>query len=119
MTILISSHLLGEIEKMVTHVGILYKGKMLFQGPLPELRQLQQKGSKLLINTSDNERALDLLEAFNPKWEEGIISLSLADQQQVGVIQQILSSNNIVIYLLQPRSNDLEQLFIDLTTSHS
>jgi lantibiotic transport system ATP-binding protein len=119
MTILISSHLLGEIEKMVSHVGILYKGKMLFQGPLPELRKLQQKGAKLLINTSDNEQALALLDVYNPTWEEGAISLSLVDQQQVGAIQQTLSRNDIVINLLQPKSNDLEQLFIDLTSTQS
>ncbi len=36
MTIVISSHLLSEVEKMVSHVGIIYKGSMLFQGTLPE-----------------------------------------------------------------------------------
>lgn len=119
MTILISSHLLGEIEKMVSHVGIIYKGKMLFQGSLPELLQFQQKGAKLLINTSDNEQAITLLEAYHPQWEEGAISLSLANQQQVVDIQQTLSRNGLVIYLLQPKTNDLEQLFIDLTTAKS
>lgn len=34
ITIVISSHLLAEIEKLVTHVGIINRGKMLFQGPL-------------------------------------------------------------------------------------
>ena len=119
MTILISSHLLGEIEKMVSHVGIIYKGKMLFQGPLKELLHFQQKGAKLLIDTSDNERALFLLKAYAPTWEESVISLPLANQQQVAAIQQILTRNNLAIYLLQPRSNDLEQLFIDLTTAQS
>jgi ABC-type multidrug transport system ATPase subunit len=92
MTIVISSHLLGEIEKMVSHVGILYKGQLLFQGPLAELRQLQQQGAKLLINTSDNERALTLLEAYDPRREEDVISLSLVDQQQVAAIQRTLST---------------------------
>lgn len=119
MTILLSSHLLGEIEKMVSHVGIIYKGKMLFQGPLQELHRFQQKGAKLVINTSDNERALALLDAYNPKREEETISLSLIDQQQVADIQQTLSRNDLVIYLLQPKSNDLEQLFIDLTSAQS
>jgi len=119
MTILISSHLLGEIEKMVSHVGIIYKGKMLFQGPLSELNQVQREGAKLLLNTSDNERASALLEAYDPKWEEGVISLSLIDQTEVATIQQTLTRNGIVIYLLQPKSNDLEQLFIDLTTAQS
>ena len=58
MTILISSHLLVEVEKMVSHVGIIYKGKMLFQGSMQELHQFQKKGSKLLIRTSDNEVAM-------------------------------------------------------------
>src|SRR5688572_1933913 len=119
MTILISSHLLGEIEKMVSHVGIIYKGKMLFQGPLAELHHFQQKGAKLLINTSDNERASVLLEDYNPKWEEGAISLSIADQHQVVAIQQTLSRNDLAIYLLQPKTSDLEQLFIDLTSTQS
>lgn len=119
MTILLSSHLLGEIEKMVSHVGIIYKGKMLFQGPLQDLQNIQQKGAKLLINTSDNERAMTLLNAYHPTREEGTISLSLTDQQQVAGIQQLLSRNGLVIYLLQPKTNDLEQLFIDLTSAHS
>jgi len=119
MTIVISSHLLSEIEKMVSHVGILYKGKMLFQGPLAELRHFQQKGAKLLINTSDNVRALSLLEAYDPKREEEVISLSLADLQQVASIQRMLSKNDLDIYLLQPQTNDLEQLFIDLTSTPS
>src|SRR5688572_15703622 len=51
MTILISSHLLAEVEKMVSHVGIIYKGEMLFQGTLTELHQMQQKGSKVFIKT--------------------------------------------------------------------
>jgi ABC-2 type transport system ATP-binding protein len=119
MTIIISSHLLGEIEKMVSHVGIIYKGKMLFQGTLPQLLQFQQKGSKLLINTSDNEQAIILLEAFDPQWDEGGIALSLANKQQVVDIQHTLSRNGLVIYLLQPKTNDLEQLFIDLTTAQS
>src|SRR5688572_2203756 len=55
MTIVISSHLLAEVEKMVSHVGIIYKGKMVFQGSLQELQVFQQKGSRLLIDTSDNE----------------------------------------------------------------
>jgi ABC-2 type transport system ATP-binding protein len=115
----ISSHLLGEIEKMVSHVGILYKGQLLFQGPLAELRQLQQKSAKLLINTSDNKRAITLLEAYDPRQEEDIISLYLADQQQVAAIQRTLSMNDVAIYLFQPQTNDLEQLFIDLTSTPS
>ncbi|MES2881876.1 MAG: ATP-binding cassette domain-containing protein [Bacteroidota bacterium] len=116
MTILISSHLLGEVEKMVSHVGIIYKGKMLFQGTLPDLHLFQQKGSKLLVNTSDNERASQLLQEHNPENVGGLLSLSFKDSQQAASINRTLSQNNLDIYLLQPKENDLEQLFIDLTS---
>jgi ABC-2 type transport system ATP-binding protein len=39
VTILISSHLLSEMEKLITHTGIIHKGRLLFQGTLEELRQ--------------------------------------------------------------------------------
>ena len=37
ITILVSSHLLGEIEKLVTHLGIIHRGRMVFEGTLAEL----------------------------------------------------------------------------------
>jgi lantibiotic transport system ATP-binding protein len=119
MTILISSHLLGEVEKMVSHLGIIYKGKMLFQGTLPELHKVQQNGSKLLINTSDNEAAMNLLQEYDPQMESDTISLLFHDQKRTAAIQRILTQNNIDVYLLQPKKNDLEQLFIDLTSAQS
>lgn len=119
MTILISSHLLGEVEKMVSHLGIIYKGKMLFQGTLPELHKVQQNGSKLLINTSDNEAAMKVLQEYDPQMESDTISLLFHDQKQTAAIQRVLTQNNIDVYLLQPKKNDLEQLFIDLTSAQS
>ena len=119
MTIVISSHLLAEVEKMVSHVGIIYKGELLFQGTLPELHSFQENGSKLLINTSDNEVALQLLQAYNPERVEDKISVSYVDQNQAAVIQRTLHQNNLDIYLLYPKGNDLEQLFIDLTSAKS
>ncbi|MGI8597924.1 MAG: ABC transporter ATP-binding protein [Chitinophagaceae bacterium] len=117
MTILISSHILSEVEKIVTHVGIIYKGKMLFQGSLPELHQFQRKGSRLLINTSDNEAAINFLQEYDPEREGDIISVPFEDQKQASAIQRVLILNNLDVYLLQPKENDLEQLFIDLTSN--
>jgi lantibiotic transport system ATP-binding protein len=39
VTILLSSHLLGEMEKLITHTGIIHKGQLLFQGTLVDLKQ--------------------------------------------------------------------------------
>lgn len=117
MTILISSHLLSEVEKMVSHIGIIYKGKMLFQGTLPELHTLQQKGTTLLLSTSDNDLAIQLLHEYNPERTGDSVAVPFYDQSQIAAIQRTLTQNNIAIYLLRPQENDLEQLFIDLTTT--
>lgn len=119
MTILLSSHLLGEIEKMVSHVGIIYRGSMLFQGTLSELHSFQQKGSKLLIKTSDNEATYKLLHAHQPEMMGEAVAVSLNGMKQVAAINRTLTHHNLDVYLLQPKESDLEQLFIDLTTSPS
>lgn len=119
MTIVISSHLLAEVEKMVTHVGIIFKGKMLFQGPLSELHQFQQKGSRLFIKTSDNEATYKLLQEHQPEMTGESISIPFSGIKQVAAINRTLTHHNLDVYLLHPKESDLEQLFIDLTTSQS
>lgn len=119
MTIVISSHLLAEVEKLVSHVGIIYKGKMLFQGTLSGLHQFQQKGSRLFINTSDNRAACQLLQALQPEVAGDLVSVLFEGNHQVAAINKTLTGNNLDVYLLHPKENNLEQLFIDLTTAQS
>ena len=61
-TILISSHLLSEVEKVATHFGIIHKGHLLFQGTRLALQELKSENSKFEIEAGDIERALVLLE---------------------------------------------------------
>jgi len=119
MTIVISSHLLAEVEKMVSHVGIIYKGKMLFQGPLAHLHSFQQKGSRLFIKTSNNHTAIQLLQEHGPELVEEAVSVAYKDAGQVAAINRTLTHHNLDVYLLHPKESNLEQLFIDLTSSQS
>ncbi|HEX8316383.1 MAG TPA: ATP-binding cassette domain-containing protein, partial [Flavisolibacter sp.] len=119
MTILISSHLLGEVEKMVSHVGIIFKGKMLFQGALSDLHSFQQKGSRLFINTSDNAAAYNLLQEHQPEIAGESFSVVFNDMFQVAAINRTLTHHDLDVYLLHPKQSDLEQLFIDLTSAQS
>ena len=73
-TILVSSHILSEVERMATHVGIIHKGVMLFQGTLNELHHLKTEQASLEIETSDNVKASALLQAqFSLKQKGGKI----------------------------------------------
>lgn len=117
MTVIISSHLLGEIEKMVSHVGILFKGKIIFQGPLSDLHSFKQKSSRIHIKTSDNDTAFRLLQQYQPDEEGEELTVPFEDNSQLAAINRILTGHKLDVYLLQPSKDDLEQLFIDLTTT--
>ncbi|ANE50000.1 ABC transporter ATP-binding protein [Flavisolibacter tropicus] len=117
MTVIISSHLLGEVEKIVSHVGIIFKGKIIFQGPLSALHSFQQKASRVFIKTSDNETTFRLLQEYQPEKEGEAVSVPFENINQVAEINRKLTSHNLDVYLLYPKKSDLEQLFIDLTTA--
>ncbi|MDO9373096.1 MAG: ABC transporter ATP-binding protein [Ferruginibacter sp.] len=116
MTIIISSHILAEVEKMVTHLGIISKGKMLFQGSLKELPSLQQHQARLHVHTSDNEAAIRFLQEFKPARDRDRLLVEYTGIGQVAEINRILTRNELDVYLLHPKEHSLEQLFIDLTT---
>lgn len=117
-TVIVSSHILNEVEKMATHVGIIHKGRMLFQGPLPELQQMKTRQSMLEIETNDNARAMALLSPqYNVQQSENLLVLPYGDKQQTAGINQLLVKEGLDVYAIHPRQSDLEQLFIDITSN--
>jgi lantibiotic transport system ATP-binding protein len=116
-TILISSHLLAEIEKLTTHVGIINKGKMLFQGTLEELQLKQAETSGINFITNNPQKTLEIIASNNLKpiliHEEVIVEN--IPKQQIAQLNQQLVNNNIEVYQINPIKNDLETIFMDLT----
>jgi lantibiotic transport system ATP-binding protein len=119
MTIVISSHILSEVEKMVSHLGIIYKGKMLFEGTLPELQSFRQKDARLLIKTSDNAAAYNLLSTYGPQMNGDTIAVHFSNNGDIAAIGKTIIGANLDLFLLQPEESNLEQLFINLTTDAS
>ena len=119
VTIIVSSHILAEIERMASHVGIIHKGKLLFQGTLPELQHLKNKQSFLQVDTSNNEAAYQLLaQNFKAEKASGHLKLPVNTKEEAAAINRLLVQNGIDVHLLQPQQNDLEQLFIDITSNN-
>lgn len=117
-TVLVSSHILNEVERMATHVGIIHKGKMLFQGTLPELQQMKTKQVSLEIETNDNSKALETLQQqFAVHQQHDKILIPYRDKQQAADVNKLLVQSGLDVYLLQPQQSDLEQLFIDITSN--
>jgi ABC-type multidrug transport system ATPase subunit len=116
ITFLISSHILSEVEKMVNQIGIIFKGRMRFQGSLDDLHQLQQKGSLVQLDTSDNLRAWAVLKQFKAELLVDDLVVPYEDIQQVAAINRILVNNDLDVYNLHPHKQTLETIFMNLTT---
>ena len=116
VTILVSSHILAEVEKMATHVGIIHKGQLLFQGSLSELQHLKNKQCFFQIDTSDNSVAADLLQPYGVRANNGYLEIPYLKKEDVGVVSRKLIEGGVDLFLLQPQQNDLEQLFLDITS---
>ncbi len=116
VTIIVSSHILAEVERMATHVGIIHKGRLLFQGPYSELQQLKNQQKSIQIETSNNALAAELLQSYNAKRINGHLEIPYLKREEVGMVSRKLIEGGVDLYLLQPQQNDLEQLFLDITS---
>ena len=116
ITILISSHLLAEIEKLVTHVGIINQGRLLFQGTLDDLKNRQQLSLQTVFETSDQEKTLRLMSDHNlsPRVENGKIILPSLAKETIATLNQQLVANDVLVYEISVVKNDLESIFIDM-----
>ena len=61
-TIFLSSHLLSEIEKLATQVGIIRDGTMIFQGTIQALEQLRMRNLKVQITSNETAKIIKLLD---------------------------------------------------------
>ncbi len=116
ITILISSHLLSEIEKLVTHIGIIHKGNILFQGTLDELHHKQSEKSSIGIESNQNEKTKSILHTngISSEIKNGLVVLPVIGKNKIAEINKQLVNENIDVYQISTIKNDLESIFIDL-----
>jgi len=119
MTILISSHLLAEIERLVTHIGIINKGSLLFQGTLEQLQRKQSQGSVTSWHTNEPGRAMGIFRSYAilPTLVDDQVLIPTAERELIATLNEQLVLNKIEVYQISPVKNDLESIFIDLVKS--
>jgi lantibiotic transport system ATP-binding protein len=117
ITIVISSHLLAEIEKVATHVGVIHHGSLLFQGTLDALMQMQEQTSAHVLETSDNTHAAALMNTMGlaARIENGKIVMPVVSKDEIARVSALLTGNSISVYGITIVKSDLEKIFIDLT----
>jgi len=117
-TIFISSHILSEIEKMVSHLGIIHKGNMIFQGKIEDLLKMHQTRSSLLIQTNDNIKAMSILhELYHSDLNAKGLEVKVENEVDSDIINKALINNGINVLQLQLMNAGLEKIYLDLTKS--
>jgi len=120
-TILISSHILSELQELCNKVGIIEKGTLLFSGDTVEVRRQIRKGTSIDVRVSgDNEPARAALEAHplvkSAVAENGCIRVSLSeDAKDHTFIARFLIERGFAIELLRQEEPNLEDVFMRVT----
>jgi ABC-2 type transport system ATP-binding protein len=117
MTVLLSSHLLPEVEELCNRVAIVRSGKIVYEGAIADLKR--GAGATYRLSTTDDERALAVCRAQAGVNEvkvdsHGYISFS-ADAAAVADLSQALVEAGALIKLIAPETVTLEDLFFSLT----
>ena len=114
-TVLLSSHQLGEVEQVATHVGILHDGVSRFEGPLSELRAASKPA--LRLRAEPDELAKSILNDKGSKLERTEDGLWVLQEprQSAAEINRELVQAGVNVHQLEPHSASLEDLFLELT----
>lgn len=116
-TVLISSHLLGEMEQMVNRVGIINHGKTLFDGSLQELRKHSQ--GDLNLRVLDVLKAMPILRkrGLPTVQKDGVLTLPpMPDFRLAEIVQELADGGAGVVELIR-HTKSLENIFLSLTES--
>ena len=115
-TVFVSSHLLAEVERMATHVGIIDKGELLFQGSIKDLEAISQPQIQIEVaNTVDAANFLKKQGLTVNDLSEDHLTMPFTSKIQMGEINALLNRNNFQVFAIQKVQKDLEKLFLDIT----
>ncbi|WPP41750.1 ABC transporter ATP-binding protein [Paenibacillus hunanensis] len=116
ITILISSHLLNEVDQMASKVGIIHEGKLIFQNSIEELRKKSNPRITMRLNDSDHARMLLQQEGWSVAVQpNGQLEIHETDDQKIAYIADKLVRKNMEIYRIEEQKRSLEDIFLEFT----
>ncbi|WP_226527048.1 ABC transporter ATP-binding protein [Metabacillus niabensis] len=115
VTVLVSSHLLTEIDQMATEVGIISKGSLIFQDSIDVLRK--KSVNKIRIQTNNREAAWKVLlkEGLKGNAEGEYVSFNQSTNKDVAVMVRVLVQNGLDVYRVEEEKRSLESIFLEMT----
>lgn len=119
ITILISSHLLSEIDHIATSVGVISKGKLIFQDSIESMRLYSKQ--RILLKISNSEKAWRFLisKGINADYKNKIIFLLDISDNEIATVVQLLVENGFSVYRVEDEKLSLEDTFLQMTSEAS
>ncbi len=124
LTILLSSHVLSEVQEICTHVGIINKGKLIREESIRAVRkEIEKKSIKLLLKVKNfsedtskelakNKKIKNIKLNSDKKHNEIIIELK---EEHIPWVTDFLVSRETKIFSIEPQKNSLEDIFLKET----
>ena len=116
ITVVLSSHLLAEVEEVCNRVAIVRKGKIVYEGAIAELKR--GAGTTYRLETTDDTRALAVCRAQRGISDARVVHERIsfnADEPAVAELSQALIEAGALIKAMAPQTVTLEDLFFSLT----
>jgi len=118
MTVFVSSHLLGEVEQVATHVGIIGRGRLLFQGTPDEL--YDRTGNQVVLELECPEQGSDVLTHAGWAVErrgDNCLIVGGDTPYAAAAVNALLVRSGLDVYQLRLERPSLEDLFLRLTAN--
>ena len=115
MTVMVSSHLLSEIDQMADHVAIIREGELVFQDTLEALHGRSRH--HLALRTTNNAVARAILQEKSVPCQEegGYLILPIFSDEIAAQLTRLLGARNLGVIRLEERQKSLEDIFLELT----
>lgn len=115
MTVIISSHLLSEIDHIATQVGIIQNGVLIFQDDIAKLRQQSNSIIRMKVNNLTEAHKILLKNEILSKIEGDSLVLNTYTEEQIAQANRLMINNNMSVYRIEEEKRTLEDIFLELT----
>ena len=115
MTVVVSSHMLSEIDQMADHVAIIREGELVFQDSLSALHSRSRHHLALRTTNNPVARLLMAEKEISCHEEEGYLILPILSDEDAARLSGFLAEHRLGVVRLEERQKSLEDIFLELT----
>jgi ABC-2 type transport system ATP-binding protein len=120
ITVFLSSHLLSEVEQVASHIGIVRKGKLLFQGPLAEFQAERQEYIELELNRTDEASHFLAKSGWQVLHNGGDkLHVQASGRASAAQLNRMLVNEGFEVFRLSIERPSLEDAFLKMTNEES